>query len=333
MKEADLVLRRAIEFANDVEKGLYQADAMAYPWSLVSGQPYVRGITIFLEDLVDIAPGGVTEGVFALKLEVNEEDDPRTMLGLACEEAQLPKVKGFKLGNRYVGQCDDAAALSDASLDAATEFPLPMQNRRLPHPRNWQVLIDKLYSWLDEDERHPRYAEIQALDSIIEGGKTLPQPQLSPIASNAASSSSATSASSAAAASSTSASATSSQLSPRSRTFDDLSQTARDYRIGEGKLVGLFELHIIVPVTGKLVRMQLCDPRWTDKGAKHGGAPRSHRRRRRRGKEKVREEEAESRRGSHACHRERRRALQLYVRPRKEVGSRASSARPKHSST
>ena len=31
VKEADSVLRRAIEFANNVSRGLYQADAMAYP--------------------------------------------------------------------------------------------------------------------------------------------------------------------------------------------------------------------------------------------------------------------------------------------------------------
>ena len=71
------------------------------------------------------------------------------MLCLACEEETRPKIKGFRVGIRYVGQLGDDTV---ASLDPIADFPLPLQNKRLPRPNVWQRLFDLLFSWLDDEQ-------------------------------------------------------------------------------------------------------------------------------------------------------------------------------------
>lgn len=130
---------------------MWSAGKMLYLWDLTRGDTVtVHGIPIHLEDVRDLAPPNAKEGVFGLKLSVEEEDDAATMLALSCEEVQRPKMKGVVVGLRYVGQVGDAAV---ENLDPKATYPYHLQNKHLPHPKVWQRLFDTIFSWLDDPSR------------------------------------------------------------------------------------------------------------------------------------------------------------------------------------
>lgn len=59
------------------------------------------------------------------------------MLDLAADEVTRIKLKGYTLAISFVGQLGEVDL---ANLDADADFPLPMQNTRIPHPIHTNLL-------------------------------------------------------------------------------------------------------------------------------------------------------------------------------------------------
>ena len=57
------------------------------------------------------------------------------MLAMAADEVTRIKLAGYTLAIRHVGQLGEVDL---ANLDADAEFPLPMQNTRIPHPTSYK---------------------------------------------------------------------------------------------------------------------------------------------------------------------------------------------------
>lgn len=141
---------------------------------------------------------------------------------------RIARWQGFRVGIRYVGQLgDDTVANIDPTADF--DFPLPLQNKRLPHPNVWQRLFDLLFSWLEEGDKVAREAEVNARRAEIEARKA------TPITTSIA------------------------EVSPPP--YTELAESTRELIIGKGRVVGLCELRIEDPSMGKKENRRLPHPR------------------------------------------------------------------------